>query len=126
MYSGNASYGRLNKLIILCSTSTNSVKVNGVVYKTQAVLATKPPNDFEDTTFGQIKEIYVVNSAVYFYLQVLDTLDYSQHYSAYITKTTLTFHMVELQSVASYLPLSPYSLTAYSSCLCLIPKFIIR
>ncbi len=106
--------------------STKSVKIRGIEYKIQAVLATKPAIDFEEPTFGQIKEIYVVESSVYFYIRELDILEYSEHYSAYVTAISLTQNMVKLTSIASYLPLSPYALTLYPGRLYLVPKFVIR
>jgi hypothetical protein len=36
--------------------------------------------DFEEPIFGQIQEIYVVYLAVYFYIQILETTDYCEHY----------------------------------------------
>lgn len=128
--SGTNNYCSLVKAILSNSSlaySTKSVEVNGVTYKIGVVLATKPATGFEEEpSFGQIKEIYVVESSVYFYLQALDTLEYSQHYCTYITATTLTFSLVKLQSIASYLPLSPYSLSKFPGRLCLAPKFIFR
>jgi hypothetical protein len=91
-----------------------------------AVLAVKPAIDFEEPIFGQIQEIYVVNLAVYFYIQILETTDYCEHYCTFITKKTPVFKLVDLQTIASYLPLSPHSLSAYPGSVCLIPKFIIR
>ena len=115
MYLGNTYYLCYNYYYSYGFTnSTNSVKVNGIMYKTKAVSATKPAIDYEEPSFGQIREIYVVNSSVYFYVQALDTLDYSEHYCVYITAKTLTYNLVPLQSVASYLPLSPYTFTACS------------
>lgn len=112
--------------LLVYQYSTKAVEANGVHYKIGAVLATKPATDLEEPSFGQIKEIYVVQCTVYFYLQTLDTLDYSDHYCTYITTSTSTFTLVELKSIASYLPLSPYSCRAFPGRLCLLPKFIIK
>ena len=49
--------------------------MSGVKYKVDAVVAIKPATEFEEPTFGKIKEIYVVQSSVYFYIQSLDTLE---------------------------------------------------
>ena len=49
------------------------MEVNGVTYKKQALLATRPASDFEDPSFGQIKEIYVAGISVYFYMQEMKT-----------------------------------------------------
>ena len=100
--------------------------MTGVTYKTKAVVATKPAIDFGQPSFGQIREIYVVKSSVYLYIQALDILDYSEHYCTFVTTGSLTFELVQLKSIASYLPLSPHSLSAYPGHLCLTPKFILR
>lgn len=51
----------------------HKLQAKGVIYKTNAVVTMKPATDFE-------WEIYVVNLAVHFYVQVLKTLEYSEHY----------------------------------------------
>ena len=76
--------------------STKAVEMSGVKYKVDAVVAIKPATEFEEPTFGKIKEIYVVQSSVYFYIQSLDTLEYSEHYFTYVTTSTLTFTMVSI------------------------------
>ncbi len=105
--------------------STNSVQVNGITYKTKAVVALTPSTDFEEPGFGQIQEIYIAGSSVYLYVEELDTEEFNEHYCMYVTSATQTFKLVNLQSTASYLPLSPYKIAAFPSALCIIPKFII-
>ena len=57
-----------------------ALTLNGVTYKTKAAVALKPIMDFEDPRFGQIIEVYVAGSSVYFYVQELDTEEFNEHY----------------------------------------------
>lgn len=91
----------------------------------KAVVSLKPSTDFEDPKFGQIQEIYVAGSSVYFHVKELDTKEFNEHFCMYITSATQTFKLIDLQSTASYLPLSPYKIATFPSTLCIIPKFII-
>ena len=49
-----------------------------------AVMVVSPTTSFEEPTFGEAQEMYVVNSAdVYLYVKILCAEEYSHHYSAY-------------------------------------------
>ena len=89
------------------------------------ILAIKPPEDFEDPLFGQIKDIYIIDDKVYFYVCVLDTLEYSEHYCASIAHVSSTYSMVPHTQLASYLPLKGHKLNSYPNCFFIVPKFVI-
>ena len=103
--------------------SVKSVEFDGVEYKKQALVAIKPTTDFEEPSFGLIKEIYAAGSTLYFYIQEMETEDYSEHYCVYVITNTQNFRLISIDSIVSYLPLSTHKLAAFPGYLCTIPKF---
>ena len=75
--------------------STSSVKIGGSEYKPLAILAIKPATDFENPSFGEIKDILIIDNGIYFYVHTLDIIEYSEHYCAFITHR-LTGHPLAL------------------------------
>ena len=66
------------------------------------ILAIKPPEDIEDPLFGQIKDIYIIDDKVYFYVCVLDTLEYSDitvHLLPMFHQRILWFHTHNLHHI---------------------------
>lgn len=101
---------------LLYLPSTKSVEVNGVTYKIGAVLATKPATDFDLKRFTWFSHLFTFTYKQW--------IHWTTHYCVHVTTTTLTFALVKLQSIASYLTLTPYSLSNFPGRLCLVPKFI--
>ena len=48
--------------------SSSWVKLDGVTYKEDAVILLKPGTDLEHPTFGQIKELYIVNNLTHTFM----------------------------------------------------------
>jgi hypothetical protein len=53
------------------------VEINGSTYKTQVLVAIKPSTPSEEPLFGLILEIYVVGSSIHFYMQEMETMEYT-------------------------------------------------
>lgn len=106
--------------------STSSVKVGGSEYKLLSILAIKPAKGFEDPSFGQVKDIFIIDGTAYFYVRVLDVIEYSEHYCAFITRVSSAYTLVQHANLGSHLPFQAHKLSSYPNCLCFVSKFIIR
>ena len=58
--------------------------IDGVTYKEdEHVILLKPGTDL-DHTFGQIKELHIVNNLTHIHAWVMSTEEYSEHYCVYV------------------------------------------
>ena len=79
------------------------------------------------STFGEVQEIYVVNSIdVYLYVEILHTEGYNHHYSAYVTKRTQEYHLIHVEQFVSHVPLHTHKICSLPHCPCIIPKFVLN
>lgn len=106
--------------------STSSVKVGSSEYKPRMILALEPPQEFEEPVFGQIQEIYIIEGKLYFYVCILETVEYSDHYCAFITKVTESHSTISHLQLPTFLPLTCHKLISYPRHICVVPKFMIR
>ena len=58
------------------------VKVHGILYKSLCVVVTGLDDDEVDPQFGQIEDVIIVNSEVYFNVK-FETCHFSDHYQSY-------------------------------------------
>ena len=101
--------------------------IRGITYKKHAVMVVSPTTRFEEPTFGDVQEIYIVNSTdVYLYVQILHTEEYNHHYSAYVTKRTQGYHLIHIEQFVSHVPLHTHKICSLPHCLCIIPKFVLK
>ena len=63
------------------------VKVNGTIYKKHGIIIL-PEKVEEDLTFGKIHDITLKDFSVWFFLQVYNTVEFCEHYNAYIISET--------------------------------------
>ena len=106
--------------------STSSVKIGGSEYKPTMILAVTFSKDFEPPNFGQVKDIFLIDGKAYFHICALDTIEYSEHYCAFITQLSSRNTLISHAELGSYLPLASHTLASYPGCLCIVPKSIIR
>ena len=66
------------------------------------VLLLKMKDEFP--IFGKLTDIYMVNSSVSFYVQVLDTLQFNHHFHCYVIKPSSEMLIVKHSELHSFLP----------------------
>lgn len=77
-------------------------------------------------TFGEVQEIYVVNSAALcLYVEILCTEEYCHHYLAYVAKHTQTYR-IHIKQFVSHVPLHLHKICSLQRSVCIIPKFILK
>lgn len=97
------------------------------MYKENSIVVLKAgERDSEDLTFGQINKIYIAGDSVHAYVRVMLITEYSEHYCVFVLSYTPDYIMTELSSLASHLPLSPYTLNSFPQFICISPKFVLR
>ena len=84
------------------------MKVHGILYKSHCVVVTGRDDDEVDPQFGQIEDVIIVNSEVYFNVKLFETCQFSDHYQSYVVTFTsdyvtihhshLTYHVTPLHA----------------------------
>lgn len=83
---------------------TSWVKRNGVLYKPSCVVVLRVEDEYP--MFGQIKDIYVVNSYdVYFRVKLLSTDQFNSHCHSYFVSVTSDYCSVQASSLLDVFPL---------------------
>lgn len=76
--------------------------VDGTLYKKPCAVLLKMNVDSELPSFGKVIHIFVVNSKVFFYVQVLDSLYYDFHFHCYNIIVSNQFITVDHTSLFSF------------------------
>ena len=91
------------------------------------VLEPAVPEMDKEPLFGKVEDVFVVDSVhVYFYMTMLETLEYNSHFCTFIVKPKNTHEMYSLNHCQSYLPLNTHKSASFSGCYCVVPKFLLR
>lgn len=62
------------------------MSIGGTKYKKPCVLLPKTSGDYP--IYGKLEELYVINSRPYFYVEVLETVEFCDHYHCFIVQSS--------------------------------------
>ena len=104
--------------------STPPVKVGSTEYKEDTIVVIQPKKEFEDPIFGDIKQIFIINNKLYFYVGKHSTIEYNEHYCAYISKPSSCLELVQHVNLGSHIPLQHHTHWQFPNCCLILPKYI--
>ena len=76
-------------------------EIDGTLFKKPCALVLKMDKDIP--TFGKLLDIYMVNSYVHFYVNVLETFNYLEHFHCFAVRTSQKV-IVRHEVLSSFLP----------------------
>ena len=107
------------------SFSLKWVKVNGTIYKKHGIIIL-PEKVKEDLTFGKIHDITLKDSSVWFFLQVYNTVEFCEHYNAYIISETEQSCVLPLKESLSYLCFHANYIHSFTNCLAVVLRYLVK
>ena len=90
-----------------CIRNVKYVTMNGQTYKPSCavVMAVDEKEGYPgDPVFGKVKAIYIVDGKPVLFVSVFVTQEYSNHFHAYIVKTTARYNTILVDSLLSSFP----------------------
>ena len=100
---------------------TNWVTVNGTLYKKHCGLLLQAKHDIP--VFGKLLDIYVVNTVLYFYVNVLETVEYSTHFHCFIVKKSPRDGIVLSSDLSLHVPHHIRALPGQPGKQCIVPCY---
>lgn len=98
----------------------NWVSIGGTVYKKPCVLLLTTREDYP--IYGKLEEIYVINSMPHFYVQVLTTVKYCDHFHCFIVQLSGVKLAVLHADLHSFIPSNLRTLPSCTT-LCVVPNY---
>lgn len=78
--------------------------------------------ELELPSFGKVINIYLINTSVYFHVEVLNTLHFNSHFHCYVVQPTSDTITIQQNNLFSFLPHHIRVMTDIVSVLCVVPK----
>lgn len=96
--------------IYLYIYSANWVEINGVLYQRPSVLVIAKDNEKGEPVFGEILDIFYHDQFIFFYVEVLSYMYFSNHFDAHIVSTVATEkkYLVYYDNLYDYQPFGLY------------------